>query len=129
MSMQPTAIAPFGQLERALSSLRIPAVPGEYDLHALIAQALQEAGLPVRHEVRLAPRCRIDFVVDGVGIEVKKGKPVRAQLTRQVHRYLNGTELTGLLLVVERTALLPSQVAGKPVKVLGLNRLWGVALS
>ena len=31
----------------ALSAVRVPAAPGEYDLHALIAAALDEAAAPL----------------------------------------------------------------------------------
>ena len=43
-------------------------------------------------------------------------------------RYLESGQLEGLLVVVERSANLPGRILGKPVVVLGLNRLWGVAL-
>jgi len=59
----------------ALSAVRMPAQPGEYDIHAAIARALEAAGLEYEHEYRLGPRRRIDFRVGRVGIEVKKGRP------------------------------------------------------
>ena len=61
-------------------------------------------------------------------IEIKKGKPVRRAVMEQAARYLESGQLEGLLLVVERSANLPGRILGKPVVVLGLNRLWGVAL-
>lgn len=115
-------------LAGALGGLRVPVAPGEYDLHDMISKALIRAGYEPRHEVALGPRRRIDFVVDRLGIEVKKGKPARRALMEQAARYLESAELEGLLVVVERSASLPGHLAGKPVKVLGLNRLWGVAL-
>ena len=101
---------------------------GEYDLHQMVFRALVRAGYQPRHEVALGPRCRIDFMVDGLGIEIKKGKPVRRAVMEQAARYLESGQLEGLLLVVERSANLPGRILGKPVVVLGLNRLWGVAL-
>ncbi len=116
------------RIKQTLSTLRIPAIPGEYDLHNIINHTFAAAGIPARHEVKLAPRCRIDFWVDGIGIEVKKGRPNRISLIEQCRRYLSAPEVEALILVVERSAFLPNQLCGKPVHVFELNRLWGVAL-
>ena len=43
----------------ALSAVRVPAAPGEYDLHALIAAALDEAGIAYAHEAKLADGARM----------------------------------------------------------------------
>ena len=112
----------------ALERVRAPAQPGEYDLHALIAAALFCAGIPCAHEYRLAPRCRIDFLCAGVGIEVKKGRPPRAALEKQIARYLASPEISALIVVAQRAVSLPGVIGGKRVHVLSLNRLWGVAL-
>ena len=112
----------------AIATLRIPATPGEYDLHAQVGAALVEGGLDCRHEAQIAPRCRVDFLVGRVGIEIKKGKPPRALLLRQAARYLESERLGALVVVVQRSASLPALVRGKRCEVLCLNRLWGVAL-
>ena len=112
----------------ALAPLRTPAIPGEYDIHAQIASALQKAGIDHCHEYRLGPRRRIDFRAGRVGIEVKKGRPATAELTRQLRRYLESDELDGMIVVTQRVVNLPATLCGKPVYVLSLNRLWGVAL-
>ena len=114
---------------KALESLRVSLVGGEYDLHGLVGMALDEAGLCPMHEVIIAPRCRIDFMVGRVGIEIKMGKPARRALASQVARYLRCPELEALIVVVERCASLPGECMGKPIRVVGLNRLWGVALA
>ena len=114
-------------LTRALSPLRIPLTDSEYQLHELIAAALCDGGFAVRHEAVLAPRCRIDFLVDGVGIEVKRGKPDRRRLIAQCERYLDNEALEALILVVDRAVFLPDELRGKPVVTIGLNRLWGIA--
>ena len=112
----------------ALSTLRIPAVPGEYDLHRMIARAFEEAGLCARHEARLGPRCRVDFLVGDVGVEVKRGAVSPAPLRAQALRYLQTPQLSALVLVCNRGVNLPAQLNGKPLYVFGLNRLWGVSL-
>lgn len=115
-------------LEKALGVLRVPAAPGEYDLHRMIGKALQASGIEYRHEVSLGPRCRIDFLAGTVGIEVKKGAVSPRQLKAQAARYLRAPVLSALLLVVAGGAALPGEIQGKPVVVFGLNRLWGVSL-
>ena len=112
----------------ALASVRVPAQPEEYDIHAAIAEALVGAGLEYAHEYKLGPRCRIDFAVWRVGIEVKKGRPATAQLVRQLRRYLESDALDGVIVVTQRATFLPDTICGKPVRQVSLNRLWGVAL-
>ena len=59
----------------ALKELRSPFALYEMDIHQMVAQRLRDAGLPFIHEARLAPGCRIDYLVEKIGIEIKKGKP------------------------------------------------------
>ena len=118
----------LNRLTNALSALRIPLSESEYQLHQWIAAALDSGGFVVQHEARLGPRCRIDFLVDGVGIEVKRGKPQKGPLLQQCARYLAFEEVEALILALDESVRLPAQVLGKPVIVFGLNRLWGVAL-
>ncbi len=119
------------ELERvisALSALRVPLQRGEYDLHRLAEEALAEAGLPFAHEVPLAPRCRIDLMCGAVGIEMKRGKPNRAVLLRQLSRYAACPQVEALIAVCERNVDLPDTLCGKPLRLICLNRLWGIAL-
>ena len=120
--------AQIQRIINALSSVRMPAQPEEYDIHAQVAKALGAAGLPYEHEYRLGPRCRIDFRVGRVGIEVKKGRPATSELTRQLRRYLASDALDAVIVVTQRIMRLPDTIAGKPVYIISLNRLWGVAL-
>ena len=112
----------------ALASVRMPAQPEEYDIHAQVASALGTAGITFEHEYRLAPRCRIDFKAGRVGIEVKKGRPASAALRQQLLRYLASDELDAVIVVTQRVTALPGSILGKPVMLVSLNRLWGVAL-
>ena len=112
----------------ALSAVRMPAQPEEYDIHAAVAAALGAAGLEYEHEFRLGPRRRIDFRVGRVGIEVKKGRPASSALAVQLRRYLESDALDGVVVVTQRAIILPQSINGKPVALVSLNRLWGVAL-
>lgn len=118
----------MNEIYAALQTLRAPIQQGEYDLHQLVMEALSAHGIPCEHEVSLAPRCRIDLMCGGVGIEIKRGKPVRGRLMEQLTRYARCEQVQSLILVVERSVDLPRQMAGKPVQVVCLNRLWGIAL-
>lgn len=112
----------------AISTLRVPAMPGEYDLHSDVSAALTRAGIDHIHEYRLAPRCRIDFMVGRVGIEIKKGRPSPAALTKQLTRYLQSDELDAVIVLTQQAVSIPQTISGKPVHLITLNRLWGVAL-
>lgn len=112
----------------AIAAVRMPAQPEEYDIHAAVARALTEAGLEYDHEYRLGPRRRIDFRVGRIGIEVKKGRPASAQLRAQLARYLESDALDAVIVVTQRVTRLPERIDGKPVYIISLNRLWGVAL-
>lgn len=111
-----------------LSAVRMPAQPEEYDIHAAVAGALDGSGLEYTHEYKLGPRNRIDFLVGRIGIEVKKGRPASSRLVGQLRRYLESDALDGMIVITQRVTALPATINGKPVKLITLNRLWGVAL-
>ena len=113
---------------QALQTLRLPVQSGEYDLHRLVKDCLENAGIPFRHEVSLAPRCRIDLVSGRTGIEIKRGHAQRKRVLEQLSRYAASETLTSLVLVTEHTLNLPSAIAGKAVYEVCLARLWGIAL-
>lgn len=113
---------------RALSSIRISAMPEELEIHREIELALRRANIEYVHEHRLLPGRRIDFACGSVGIEVKKSRPQAARLREQLRRYLDGTELSAMIVVLQKPCRLPESICGKPVYVLSLDRLWGVAL-
>ena len=112
----------------ALCAVRVPAQPEEYDIHAAVARALADAELEYEHEYRLGPRRRVDFRVGRIGIEVKKGRPASSKLAEQLRRYLESDGIDAIVVVTQRATALPATIAGKPVCLIPLNRLWGVAL-
>lgn len=116
------------QILDALGSLRIAPQPEEFEIHTAIAHALKQAGIEYNHEYRLAPGQRIDFMCGRIGIEVKKNRPVAAQLRIQLTRYLQSSALDAVIVVLQKPCVLPKYLCGKPLYVLALNRLWGVAL-
>jgi hypothetical protein len=103
----------------------------EWALQEGLAAAFGDAGLFYRREVCLGQgrADRIDFMVEGIGVEVKcqgSATAVRSQLLR----YLAHPEVLGLLLIStycysERAVnqgLAPPRVKGKPVRSLILFR-------
>lgn len=112
----------------ALKELRSPFAFYETDLHRLVAKRLDEAGLAYVHEARLGAGCRIDYLVEGVGVEIKKGKPDAARLKKQILRYAAFDSVSAIIVLSQRSVALPRTALGKPVCVLALDRLWGVAL-
>lgn len=111
-----------------LADLRISSVCEEYDIHALIAGALSSNNIAFEHEYKLAPHKRADFFCNGTVIEVKKGKPTRSLLLKQISGYLQCSETEDMIVVTQRHIPLPAAIAGKPVYQLALDRLWGIAL-
>lgn len=116
------------RIVRAMQTIRCGAACTEEELHALVARALQKSGLEAQHEVRLAPRCRIDFMSGGVGIEIKKNRPERAKLLEQLTRYAQCEQVRSLVVVTPRGVNLPAAIGGKKVKQVALERLWGISL-
>ena len=113
---------------RALEGLLVDACCTEVQLHEKIAQAFAKAGLSAEHEAKLGPRCRIDFLVGTVGVEIKKNKPQTAALVEQLGRYAACSQVEELLVVAPRRVKLPQKIGGKKVTMMGLERLWGVSL-
>ncbi|MBR5301862.1 MAG: hypothetical protein IKU38_03415 [Clostridia bacterium] len=113
---------------QAIGMIRCGAACTEEELHAQVARALEINGLQVCHEVRLAPRCRIDFMSGGVGIEIKKSRPERAKLLAQLARYAACEQIQALVVAAPRGVDLPREIAGKRVTMVALERLWGISL-
>ncbi len=118
----------LAQVAAALMELRSPIAMYETDIHACVGQRLTAAGLPFTHEAKLASGCRIDFLVGAVGVEIKKGKPSAATLAAQLQRYAACDAVDGLIVITERSVRLPKTLFGKPVRLIPLSQLWGIAL-
>ena len=118
----------LSQVLRALYTLRTPFIPYETDLHQRVATALAQEELSFVHEKVLGKGRRIDFWINGIGIEIKKGKPQPKALLCQLTKYATHDDIYALIVLAERSVTLPSTIAGKPVYLLTLQSLWGVAL-
>ena len=116
------------QVLTALAAIRAPQAQDEYDLHGLTARALQEAEIDFQHEAPLAPRCRIDFLCGDVGIEIKRGRPDKIPVEKQLRRYAQTGKVSALILLSEKTLpKLPGFIEGVPLYPVSLYKLWGIA--
>jgi hypothetical protein len=112
----------------ALRAMRPPFALYEADLHALVGQTLNENGILYVHEARLAPRCRVDYLVGDVAVEIKKGKPRPADLRAQLLRYAMCDGVRCLVVLSWKSVELPEMIVGKPIYRLAMSQLWGVSL-
>lgn len=112
----------------ALCELRSPFALYESDIHRRVEKRLEEAGLAYAHEARIGQGCRIDYLIGGIGVEIKKGRPDISSLKKQLLRYAACEKVEALVVVTQRAVSLPDTAMGKPVRVIALNQLWGVAL-
>ncbi len=114
---------------QALKSIRVNVIREEYNLQNEIERILKDHAIPFNREYKLAPKNRIDFLVEsGIGIEIKKGKPNRDKVIEQMTRYSAFNQIRILILVIERSLDIPEELNGKKCISFGLNKLWGVAL-
>jgi hypothetical protein len=112
----------------AIRTIRIDPATDEFQIHEAIKSALLVRGIGYDHEYKLASRNRIDFLThDGVGVEVKKGKPNSTEVYHQLNRYIRFPEVKAMILVIERYQDVPEELHGKPCMSIGLNKLWGIS--
>lgn len=83
MIIKPTTLIPYTEVKelsykilQALRKLRISSIDYEYDLQNKIAEILKSSKISYEKEFKLGPRNRVDFFINGIVIEVKKGKPI-----------------------------------------------------
>ncbi len=111
----------------AVRGLRCPYALDEYDLHQMTREALAMAGISCAHEAVLGARCRIDMLCGDIGIELKRGKPTKSTLLKQLTRYAETGKLRHLVVISELSVDLPQEILGVKVHGIGLFKLWGVA--
>jgi len=100
----------------------------EVDIRDRLLEHLLRKGLPATKEFVFAKSCRADIWIDGIVVEVKKKRPHTGDLLAQLQRYAAATSSRAVILVLERAVPVPTTIDEKPVVMLSLNSLWGVAL-
>lgn len=93
----------------------------EAECHRGIKEAFDAAGIAYQHEVKI-PEGRLDFLIDGVGVEVKLDGSL-SDLTRQLYKYSLSSKLTGLAVITNKNRLtyLPLEMSEKPLEVIFLS--------
>lgn len=100
----------------------------EAEIHDAICMELATHCIPHKREQAFGPRCRADIWVDGIVVEVKKQRPARAALLDQISRYAAQPTVRAIVIVLERSVPLPATLNDKPITIISLNALWGIAL-
>lgn len=106
-----------------LHSRRFP-LTNEKVTQEAIAVALRDAGFAFERERRLGDLGLIDFLVEGIGIEVKlrhSGGSRRA-IFRQCQRYAEHEDVRELIVATNMALGLPD--LGKPARVVSLGTAW-----
>lgn len=95
----------------------------EAELQDGVELVLGDALFNVEREVVLGARDRIDFMVGGVGIEVKIGESLSA-VTRQLHRYSLHDRVEALVLVTSmlKHDHMPARINGREIHVFTVVR-------
>lgn len=90
----------------------------ERELSDALATLFDSYGLSYEREARISPKDRLDFLMNGVAVEVKIEASWSA-LVRQLARYAAHARVQGIVVVTTRRQLsaLPPVIEGKPVRV------------
>lgn len=118
--------APLSETVKKLLSVAQRArvcVTDEKRAQAELAVVFADAGIIAEREVVLSPRDIVDFMVDGVAIELKiKGS--RKAIYRQLERYAEHDRVHEILLLTSRCMSLPDTINGRPAAVGSLSLAW-----
>lgn len=107
---------------RLIQTRRLP-LSAEKPLQAALALEFEKAGIAAEREVDLGDGDVIDFMIGGIGLEVKiKGQ--RRAIFRQCERYCGHDRVVTLVLATNAAMGLPAWIDGKPVHVASLARGW-----
>jgi len=107
-------VARLRVIQQFLSSFQFH-YSSEDSLQRGLYQALDMGPFAVKREYQLTPESRLDFLIDdSIALEVKIGGSA-AEVMRQISRYAEHPQISGILLVTSRTHVLPSSFSGKPL--------------
>ena len=112
----------------ALHTIRLNAIIEETDIHDAIIKEFQKKNICFQHEHKLGKGRRVDFFCNGVVIEVKKLRPQKDRLIKQINRYLEVSGVTAVIIVLQKSIDIKKTMQDKPVYIISLNRNWGIAI-
>lgn len=112
----------------ALQTMRVPFTSDEATLHRITATCLTKAGILFEHEKMVQTGCRVDFFLSGTVIEIKNRRPSPSTLLKQITRYAECDQVTGIILLCRGMVNIPKSINNKPIAVLDVQRMWGVSV-
>lgn len=95
----------------------------EKTTQAEIAKMLAANGIAHQREHGLSKGSIIDFMIDGIGIEVKLRAAPKA-IFQQLLRYCQFEEVNGIILITNKMIKLPATINKKPTHVINLGAAW-----
>ena len=118
----------IARILNALLRVRISSRLDEDKIHLEIMRVFDRNGIQYKHEFKLIPHKRFDFWIDGIVVEVKKEKPSKITLLNQLNRYTKEERVKAIIVVLEKSMVLPKNLNGKPIFCVSLNINWGIAI-
>jgi len=97
----------------------------EKELQQGVAGVFDANKYEYEREAVLASSDRIDFLIGGIGVEVKVGGSLSA-LLRQLYRYAGYERIECLLVISSRKLLtrLPAEIRGKPIRAVDVGNVF-----
>lgn len=113
----------INNIQKAIKGQKLP-LQNEKQLQQKLEVLFQENNLDFKREKRLDNSNIIDFMFNGLGVELKiRTKASAMSVYRQIERYCSFDEIEGILLLTAKSTSLPSEINGKPVYVISLSRI------
>lgn len=89
-----------------------------------VEKVLKLSGISFEREVRLSAEDVVDFIVDGVAIELKLKGAKKMEVYRQLCRYARHPSVTVLVLASNLSMGLPAVIEGKDAYFVKLGEAW-----
>ena len=89
-----------------------------------LEQILANAGIVFEREVRLSDKDVVDFLIEGIAVELKLKGAKKMDVFRQLRRYANHDRVVALILASNMSMGLPSQIEGKDAYFVTLGEAW-----
>ncbi len=93
------------------------------EIAAWLEQRLPD-GVPVTREHRLSAGDIVDFLIDGVALEIKMHGAQPTAVLRQLARYAAHDAVRAVVLASNRAVRLPPEINGKPIFNVSLGKAW-----
>ena len=115
-----------GLLQRLVSLIRSARLDlsNEKQSQADLESLLIAAGIPYEREVRLSATDIVDFLIDGIALELKLHGAVKKSVYRQLVRYAKHDRVKVILLASSLSMGLPPQIEGKDAYLVKLGEGW-----